>query len=199
MARRDNTDPDNTGVLSELGMGLAAQPAHHLQSGLGRHRGQALGSEPQADRSGTAANGPATTCPTSRRTPKPDEVGPFIMNAGGHRRACSRAGSCATDLSRPTTSRSNRRSPIRDHPKIRGNPAARVFKYDWMQFGTVGRVPLCGDVLSADRAFPLLDQARPRQCGAAAGILRRDFRGARRAKRASSAATGCGSGRNAAR
>ena len=34
MARRDNTDPDNTGVFPKLGVVVAAQPARPLQQGL---------------------------------------------------------------------------------------------------------------------------------------------------------------------
>ena len=46
-------------------------------------------------------------------------------------------------------------------------------------FGDAEGVPLCGDLLPADRALPLLDQARAAERGAAAGVLRRDLRAAR--------------------
>ena len=67
MARRDNTDPDEHRRLCQVGVLVAGQPPHPLQSRLGRHAGQAVGSQAQAASSGTARSGPATTCPTSCR------------------------------------------------------------------------------------------------------------------------------------
>ena len=49
----------------------------------------------------------------------------------------------------------------------------------WRQFGDAEGVPVRGDHLPADRALPLLDQARRGQRDPAAGVLRRDRRGAR--------------------
>ena len=51
MARRDNTDPDDTGAF-QMGVLVAGQPAHPLQPRLGRSAGQAVGSQAQADRVG---------------------------------------------------------------------------------------------------------------------------------------------------
>ena len=45
MARRDNTDPDDTGAYLEMGVRVAGQSPHPLQSRLVRHRRQALGSD----------------------------------------------------------------------------------------------------------------------------------------------------------
>ena len=52
MARRDTSDPDNTGAYLEVGVLVAGQSAHPLQPRLGGYAGQGLGSEAQADRMG---------------------------------------------------------------------------------------------------------------------------------------------------
>ena len=73
----------------------------------------------------------------------------------------------------------SRRSPMSVAPKMRGNPAARVFKDDLAPVRRGRGIPLCGDLVPADRALPLLDQARLGQRRAAAGVLRRNFGRAR--------------------
>ena len=77
-------------------------------------------------------------------TAKPDEVGPFIMNAEGTARLFARG--LMKDGPFPAHYEPFE-SPIANpiNPKIRGNPAARVFADDLAQFGHVGRVPVCGD------------------------------------------------------
>ena len=185
MARRDNTDPDDTGVYPNWAFVLAGQPAHPLQPRLGRSRRQAVGSEPQADRVGRRASGPATTCRTSRRPPSRAMVGPFIMNPEGTARLFARGMMRDGPFPVHYEPFESRRSPIRSRPKIRGNPVARVFKDDLAAVRRRRGVPLRGDLLPADRALPLLDQARPAQRGAAAGVLRRDLARSWRRRRAS--------------
>ena len=48
MARRDTSDPDDTGALSQMVVVVAGQPPHPLQSRVGRHQRQSMGSQPQA-------------------------------------------------------------------------------------------------------------------------------------------------------
>ena len=50
MARRDTADPDDTGAYPEMGVLVAGQPAHPLQSCVGGPSGQAVGFHAQADR-----------------------------------------------------------------------------------------------------------------------------------------------------
>ena len=69
MARRDNVRSGRHRGVPEVGVLLAGQPPHPLQSRVGRPAGQGLGSQAQADRVGRREVGRATTCPTSRRPP----------------------------------------------------------------------------------------------------------------------------------
>ena len=59
-------------------------------------------------------------------------------------------------------------------------------------FGDVKEYPYVGTHLSADRALPLLDQARPGQCGPAAGVVRRNLARGWRRRRASQRRLGKG-------
>ncbi len=145
MARRDATDPREHGHRAELGVGVAGQPAHPLQPRQRRSVPASRGIPAQADhRVERQQSGPASTCPTIGPTTKPsDGVGPFIMNAEGVGAAVRARPDGAKGRSPSTTSRSNRRSPNVLHPKVRDNPAARVFADDRAAFGNADGVPLC--------------------------------------------------------
>ena len=142
--------------------------------------------------SGTAAGGSASTCPTMRRPPsRPTAVGPFIMNAEGVGRLFARdqmAEGPFPEHYEPFESP----SPNVLHPKVQIEPGgAGVRRRPGGVRDRVG-LPLRGDHLPADRAFPLLDQARADQRDPAAA--RSSSRSAKswRRRRASSRAAGCG-------
>ena len=111
-------------------------------------------------------------------TVKPsDSVGPFIMNAEGVGRLFAR------DLMVEGPFPEHYEpfeSPAENilHPKVKNNPAARVFASDRAAFGTSADFPYVGDHLPADRTFPFLDQARADQRHPAAGGVHRDRRDA---------------------
>ena len=160
--------------------------------------GQAV--EPARSRSsnGTAAAGSASTCPDYGPTAKPsDAVGPFIMNAEGVGRLFARdqmAEGPFPEHYEPFESPSRERAAS-EGPRQPGGARLRR-----RPRGVRHRdgLPLCRDDLPADRAFPLLDQARADQCDPAAA--RSSSRSAKRwpRRRASSKAAGCGSPPSAA-
>ena len=76
--------------------------------------------------------------------------------------------------SRNTTNPSNRQSRMRLHPKVSGNPLAKIFHSDLDPLGTSKDFPYVGTHLSPDRALPLLDQTRQVELGIAATFLCRD-------------------------
>ncbi len=152
----------------------------------------------KADRVERRPSGPATTCPTSRPTAKPDVVGPFIMNPEGTARLFARG--MMRDGPFPVHYEPFE-APVANPiaPKIRGNPAARVFKGDMEQFGDAKDFPYAATSYRLTEHFHFW--TKHVQINA---VLQPEFfveiseeLGARR--RASQRAAGCGSGRTAAR
>ena len=139
MARRDTTDPDNTGAYSKWAF---SWPVNR----------RILYNRASADLTGKAwdptrkliewdgAKWAGYDVPDIVPTAKPDVVGPFIMNAEGTARLFARG------LMREgpfPVHYEPFESPIANPiaPKIRGNPAARVFKGDMEQFGDAKDFP----------------------------------------------------------
>ena len=199
MARRDNSDPGDSGAYLKWAF---AWPANRRIL-YNRASADIDGKPWDPSRKLIEWDGQKWTgydVPDIAPNAKPHEVGPFIMNAEGVGRLFVRG--LMRDGPFPVHYEPFE-SPVANvmAPAVRGNPVARVFADDFAQFADVGLagIPLCGHLLPADRAFPLLDQEQPGELGPAAGILRRDLGGARRRRRASSRAAGCGCGRSAAR
>ena len=122
MARRDNSDPDDTGALSELGVLLAGQPPHPLQPRLGRHRTARPGIRRRKLIEWDGAKWAGYDVPDIAPTAKPDEVGPFIMNPEGVVAPVHPGHDARRAVPGRITSRSSRRSPMPIAPKVRGNP-----------------------------------------------------------------------------
>ena len=139
MARRDNSDPDATGAYSKW---TFSWPANR----------RILYNRASADMNGKAwdptrkliewdgAKWAGYDVPDIAPTAKPQDVGPFIMNPEGTSRLFARG--------------MMREGPFPVHyepfeapianviaPKVRGNPAARVFKGDMEQFGEAREFP----------------------------------------------------------
>lgn len=139
MARRDTSDPGNTGAYSNWAF---AWPANR----------RILYNRASADIDGKAWdptrkliewNGTAWTgydVPDIAPTAKPRDVGPFIMNPEGTARLFSRG--MMKDGPFPAHYEPFE-SPIANvlAPKIRGNPAARIFKDDLAALGTSDKFP----------------------------------------------------------
>ena len=197
MARRDTSDPDGVGVY----------PKWAFSWPLNR---RILYNRASCDLAGKpwdpsrkliewdGAKWSGYDVPDIAPTAKPDVVGPFIMNAEGTARLFTRAmmrdGPFPAHYEpfeiadRQPDRAESARQPGRARVQGRSRPVWR------------GRqIPLRGDLVPPDRALPLLDQARPGQRRAAAGILRRDFRRAGQGERHRCTAAGCGCGRTAAR
>ena len=178
MARRDATDPREQGIAPNWAW---AWPANR----------RILYNRASADPSGKPWNPAkpiiewngsqvgrhrrARLCADRRRRPTMSARSSCRRKAWG---ACSRATRWWKARSPSITSRS--RSPSENvlHPKVRNNPAARVYRRRPGGLRDRGRIPLCRHDLSPDRAFPLLDQARADQRDPPAGGIRRDRRGA---------------------
>ena len=174
-ARRDTADPSGLGIYPDWAFSWPANRRDPLQPRLLRRRRQALGSEAQGDRRGTATKWAGNDVPDMRaRREARGERQPVHHEPGGRRRGSSAPIACRTARSRSTTSRSSRRSPNAFHPKVGPNPAARMFKRDREALGEAGGVPVRRDDLPAHRALPLLDEARARARGAPARVVRRD-------------------------
>ncbi len=139
MARRDTSDPDNTGAYSKWSF---SWPVNR----------RILYNRASADITGKAwdptrkliewdgAKWAGYDVPDIVPNAKPDVVGPFIMNAEGTARLFARG------LMREgpfPVHYEPFESPIANPiaPKIRGNPAARVFKGDMEQFGDAKDFP----------------------------------------------------------
>ncbi len=139
MARRDNKDPDDTGVF----------PAWTWSWPVDR---RILYNRASADMAGQpwdpsrkllwwdGAKWTGYDVPDIAPTAKPDVVGPFIMNPEGTARLFTRA--LMRDGPFPAHYEPFE-SPIANPlaPKVRGNPAARVFKGDLEQFGDAKEFP----------------------------------------------------------
>jgi formate dehydrogenase major subunit len=139
MARRDTTDPDNTGAYSKWAF---SWPVNR----------RILYNRASADLTGKAwdpsrkliewdgAKWAGYDVPDIVPTAKPDVVGPFIMNPEGTARLFVRG--LMRDGPFPVHYEPFE-SPIANPiaPKIRGNPVARVFKGDMEQFGDAKDFP----------------------------------------------------------
>jgi len=139
MARRDTSDPDGVGVY----------PKWSFSWPLNR---RVLYNRASCDLSGKpwdpsrkliewdGAKWTVYDVPDIAPTAKPDVVGPFIMNAEGTARLFTRG--LMRDGPFPAHYEPFE-SPIANPlaPKVRGNPAARVFKDDLAQFGDADKFP----------------------------------------------------------
>ena len=162
MARRDTTDPDELGIYPELGAsrgrptGASSTTAPRPTSTASR----GIRAQDCIEWNGSSWTGfDVPDYRADRRSPT--AVGPFIMNPEGIARLFARG--MMRDGPFPAHYEPFE-APIANplHPKVRGNPVARVFKDDMEAFGDADEFPYRGDHLSADRALPLLDQARAR-------------------------------------
>ena len=139
MARRDNTDPDNAGVFGKwawswpLNRRILYNRASADVSGKPWDPSRKL-----LEWNGTAWSG--YDVPDIAPNAKPSVVSPFIMTAEGTARLFART--LMKEGPFPVHYEPFE-SPIANpiNPKIRGNPAARVFKDDMEQFGDAKEVP----------------------------------------------------------
>jgi formate dehydrogenase major subunit len=139
MARRDNTDPDDAGIFPNW---TWAWPVNRRII-YNRASADLKGNPWDPKRKLIAWNGKAWTgydVPDIAPDAKPEVVGPFILNAEGTGRLFARGlmkeGPFPVHyepFESPIT------NPIA--PKIRGNPASRVFKGDLEQFGDAKDFP----------------------------------------------------------
>ena len=139
MARRDNTDPDNAGVFGKwawswpLNRRILYNRASADVSGKPWDPSRKL-----LEWNGTAWSG--YDVPDIAPNAKPSVVSPFIMTAEGTARLFART--LMKEGPFPVHYEPFE-SPIANpiNPKIRGNPAARVFKDDMEQFGDAKEFP----------------------------------------------------------
>jgi formate dehydrogenase major subunit len=142
MDRRDNTDPDNAGVFSHWAW---SWPLNRRVL-YNRASADIDGNPWDPNRKLTWWDGSkwiGYDVPDIAPGAKPNVVGPFIMNAEGTARLFTLG--MMRDGPFPTHYEPFE-SPIGNvlAPKIRGNPAARVFKNDWDQFGDAKEFPYAG-------------------------------------------------------
>ncbi len=135
MARRDNHDPDETGAYLNWAW---AWPANR-RTLYNRASADIHGKAWDPTRKIIEWDGSKWTgydVPDIAPTAKPEEVGPFIMNAEGVARLFARAG--LRDGPFPAHYEPFE-SPVSNviAPKIRGNPVARVFENDFKQFADI--------------------------------------------------------------
>ncbi len=139
MARRDNADPDDTGIYSKW---TWSWPVNRRIL-YNRASADVKGDPWDRTRKLLWWEGSKWTgfdVPDIAPTAKPGVVGPFIMNEEGTGRLFVRG--MMRDGPFPVHYEPFE-APIANliAPKIRGNPASRVFKYDWEQFGDVAEFP----------------------------------------------------------
>jgi formate dehydrogenase major subunit len=139
MARRDNTDPDDTGAFSKWAFSWPA----NRRILYNRASADINGKPWDPSRKLIEWNGTAWTgydVPDIAPGAKPDVVGPFIMNPEGTARLFTRG--LMRDGPFPAHYEPFE-SPVVNvvAPKIRGNPVARVFKGDMEQFGDSKEFP----------------------------------------------------------
>src|SRR6476659_9565308 len=156
MARRDNSDPDDTGAFSKWAFSWPA----NRRILYNRASADVTGQPWDPTRKLIWWDGAKWTgydVPDIAPTDKPGDVQPFIMNPEGtDRQSCGAEGA-----------RKSRRS------RVQG------------RHGAVRRckgVPVRGDLLPSHRALPLLDQTLSAKRRDAAGVLRRNWRRARKGK-----------------
>jgi formate dehydrogenase major subunit len=139
MARRDNADPDDTGIFPNW---TFAWPANRRIL-YNRASADLTGKPWDATRKLLEWNGASWTgydVPDIAPNARPDVVGPFILNAEGTARLFART------LMREgpfPVHYEPFESPIANpiNPKIRGNPVSRVFRDDLEQFGDAKDFP----------------------------------------------------------
>ncbi len=139
MARRDTTDPDNTGAYLKWAFSWPVNRRILYNRASADIHGKAW--DPK--RKLIEWNGSKWTgydVPDIAPTANPEQVGPFIMNPEGTARLWVRG--MMKDGPFPTHYEPFE-SPAANlvAPKIRGNPAARVFKGDMEVFGTADEFP----------------------------------------------------------
>jgi formate dehydrogenase major subunit len=139
MARRDNTDPDDTGLFPKWTFSWPVNRRILYNRASADLNGKAWDpSRKIIEWNGEKWSG--YDVPDIAPTAKPDVVGPFIMNQEGIARLFVRG----TMVDGPFPAHYEPfESPIENPvaPKIRGNPAARVFKDDMEQFGDAKKFP----------------------------------------------------------
>jgi formate dehydrogenase major subunit len=139
MARRDNSDPDDAGMFSKWAFSWPV----NRRILYNRASADLTGKPWDPTRKIIEWNGEKWSgydVPDIAPTAKPDVVGPFIMNPEGTARLFTRG--MMVDGPFPVHYEPFE-SPIENPvaPKIRGNPAARVFKGDMEQFGDATDFP----------------------------------------------------------
>jgi formate dehydrogenase major subunit len=139
MARRDNSDPDDTGAFAKWAFSWPANRRILYNRASADNAGKAWDpSRKLIEWNGTMWTG--YDVPDIGPTMKPDVVQPFIMNPEGTARLFTRG--MMRDGPFPAHYEPFE-SPIANPlaPKIRGNPAARVFRGDMEQFGDAKEFP----------------------------------------------------------
>jgi formate dehydrogenase major subunit len=139
MARRDNSDPDDTGAFSKWTWSWPANRRILYNRASADINGKAWDpTRKLIEWDGTKWAG--YDVPDIGPTMKPDVVGPFIMNPEGTARLFTRG--MMRDGPFPAHYEPFE-SPVVNviAPKIRGNPAARVFRGDMEQFGDAKEFP----------------------------------------------------------
>jgi formate dehydrogenase major subunit len=134
MARRDTTDPDNTGAYSKWAFSWPANRRILYNRASADLQGKAWDpSRKLIEWDGSKWSG--YDVPDIAPTAKPDQVGPFIMNQEGTARLWVRG--LMVDGPFPTHYEPFE-SPVANlvAPAVRGNPAARVFKDDLAAFAS---------------------------------------------------------------
>jgi len=139
MARRDTSDPDSTGLYPKWSWSWPA----NRRILYNRASADINGNPWDPSRKLMWWDGSKWTgydVPDIAPTAKPDEVGPFIMNPEGSARLFARG--VLRDGPFPAHYEPFE-SPVVNvlAPKVRGNPAARVFKDDLEQFGNANEFP----------------------------------------------------------
>lgn len=139
MARRDNSDPDETGAFSKWAWSWPV----NRRIIYNRASADTKGNPWDPTRKLLWWDGAKWTgydVPDIAPNAKPDVVGPYIMNPEGTARLFTRG--MMRDGPFPTHYEPFE-SPIVNviAPRIRGNPVARVFKGDMEQFGEAGEFP----------------------------------------------------------
>ncbi len=176
MARRDTSDPDDTGIFPKWSWSWPV----NRRILYNRASADLEGKPWDPTRKLLEWDGAKWTgydVPDIAPTAKPEVVGPFIMNPEGSSRLFTRG--------------LMRDGPFPVHYEPFESPVVNVHRAEDSRQSGGPRVPrrpgavrqrqglpLCGDVLPADRALPFLDQACRTERGDAAGILRRALRAA---------------------